>query len=153
MCTALCTTNSLSVRDSGAHRHRLLSYRRTDRDSDPRQHIEILTPYTTQVHIEAMAEETDGFSGADLNEICQRACKLAIREEIRQWTDWSETQVLFFLSRVCCNLRQCAANSTYSPRTFIYICMYVCATEIFVATYSPRKFFFAVSTYPPRIRH
>ena len=43
--------------------------------------------------IERMADETEGFSGADLNEICQRACKLAIREEIRQWTDWAQGQV------------------------------------------------------------
>ena len=27
-----------------------------------------------------MAKETKGFSGADLTEICQRACKLAIRQ-------------------------------------------------------------------------
>jgi len=27
---------------------------------------------------------THGFSGADLTEICQRACKLAIRESIEQ---------------------------------------------------------------------
>lgn len=29
-----------------------------------------------------MAKVTHGFSGADLTEICQRACKLAIRESI-----------------------------------------------------------------------
>jgi len=29
-----------------------------------------------------MAKMTKGFSGADLTEICQRACKLAIRENI-----------------------------------------------------------------------
>ena len=29
-----------------------------------------------------LARMTKGFSGADLTEICQRACKLAIRENI-----------------------------------------------------------------------
>lgn len=29
-----------------------------------------------------LAKSTVGFSGADLTEICQRACKLAIRESI-----------------------------------------------------------------------
>lgn len=29
-----------------------------------------------------LAKMTNGFSGADLTEICQRACKLAIRESI-----------------------------------------------------------------------
>ena len=31
-----------------------------------------------------MAKMTEGFSGADLTEICQRACKMAIRESIEQ---------------------------------------------------------------------
>jgi len=34
------------------------------------------------VDIEYLAKVTHGFSGADLTEICQRACKLAIREAI-----------------------------------------------------------------------
>jgi len=34
------------------------------------------------VDIEYLAQSTHGFSGADLTEICQRACKLAIRESI-----------------------------------------------------------------------
>lgn len=29
-----------------------------------------------------LAKVTNGFSGADLTEICQRACKLAIRQSI-----------------------------------------------------------------------
>lgn len=32
--------------------------------------------------MEFLAKMTNGFSGADLTEICQRACKLAIRESI-----------------------------------------------------------------------
>lgn len=31
-----------------------------------------------------LAKMTHGFSGADLTEICQRACKLAIRENIER---------------------------------------------------------------------
>ena len=31
-----------------------------------------------------IAKVTKGFSGADLTEICQRACKLAIRESIEK---------------------------------------------------------------------
>jgi len=34
------------------------------------------------VDISYLAKVTHGFSGADLTEICQRACKLAIRESI-----------------------------------------------------------------------
>ena len=34
------------------------------------------------VDLEFLAKMTNGFSGADLTEICQRACKLAIRESI-----------------------------------------------------------------------
>jgi len=50
------------------------------------------SPLDETVDIEWMADNTEGFSGADLNEICQRACKLAIREEISQWKAWAETQ-------------------------------------------------------------
>ena len=32
--------------------------------------------------LDYLAKTTHGFSGADLTEICQRACKLAIREAI-----------------------------------------------------------------------
>lgn len=34
------------------------------------------------VDLECLAVNTKGFSGADLMEICQRACKLAIKESI-----------------------------------------------------------------------
>lgn len=34
------------------------------------------------VDLDYLAKMTNGFSGADLTEICQRACKLAIRESI-----------------------------------------------------------------------
>jgi transitional endoplasmic reticulum ATPase len=38
------------------------------------------SPVDPEVDIEHLARVTKGFSGADLTEICQRACKLAIRE-------------------------------------------------------------------------
>lgn len=36
------------------------------------------------VDLDYLAKVAHGFSGADLTEICQRACKLAIRESIEQ---------------------------------------------------------------------
>ncbi|KAL7072210.1 hypothetical protein ACQ4LE_008851 [Meloidogyne hapla] len=40
------------------------------------------TPVAKDVNLAFLAKNTDGFSGADLTEICQRACKLGIRESI-----------------------------------------------------------------------
>merc|ERR1712154_432387 len=40
------------------------------------------TPVSKKVDLSYLAKITKGFSGADLTEICQRACKLAIRENI-----------------------------------------------------------------------
>merc|ERR1719430_2678278 len=40
------------------------------------------SPVAKDVDLSYMAKMTRGFSGADLTEICQRACKLAIRESI-----------------------------------------------------------------------
>ncbi|KAJ2361677.1 AAA ATPase cdc48, partial [Coemansia sp. RSA 2611] len=40
------------------------------------------SPVAPTVDLKFIAEKTNGFSGADLTEICQRACKLAIRESI-----------------------------------------------------------------------
>jgi len=42
------------------------------------------SPVAKDVSIDFVAEKTNGFSGADLTEICQRACKLAIRESIEK---------------------------------------------------------------------
>ncbi|KAM0678393.1 AAA ATPase cdc48 [Binucleata daphniae] len=41
------------------------------------------TPLCKEISISNIANATDGFSGADLTEICQRACRMAIRE----WVD------------------------------------------------------------------
>ena len=40
------------------------------------------SPLADDVDLEQLANRTDGFSGADITEVCQRACKLAIRYEI-----------------------------------------------------------------------
>lgn len=40
------------------------------------------TPLSEDVNLSRLADKTEGFSGADLNEICQRACKIGIREWI-----------------------------------------------------------------------
>jgi transitional endoplasmic reticulum ATPase len=42
------------------------------------------SPVALNVNLEFLASNTHGFSGADLTEICQRACKLAIRESIEK---------------------------------------------------------------------
>lgn len=40
------------------------------------------SPVAEDVSLEALAKALEGYSGADITEICQRACKLAIREAI-----------------------------------------------------------------------
>ncbi|CAN1837417.1 Cell division cycle protein 48 homolog [Linum perenne] len=42
------------------------------------------SPVSKDVDLRAMAKYTQGFSGADITEICQRACKYAIRENIEK---------------------------------------------------------------------
>jgi len=42
------------------------------------------SPVAKDVDLEFLAKKTNGFSGADLTEICQRACKLVIRESIEK---------------------------------------------------------------------
>merc|ERR1719198_959490 len=40
------------------------------------------SPLADDISLDAFAERTEGFSGADITELCQRACKLAIRQHI-----------------------------------------------------------------------
>ncbi|KAG0310941.1 AAA ATPase cdc48 [Podila horticola] len=40
------------------------------------------SPVSAEINLDFIAKSTHGFSGADLTEICQRAVKLAIRENI-----------------------------------------------------------------------
>jgi len=42
------------------------------------------SPVSKDVDLAYLASQTDKFTGADLTEICQTACKLAIREEIER---------------------------------------------------------------------
>ncbi|KAJ0470100.1 Cell division cycle protein 48 [Helianthus annuus] len=42
------------------------------------------SPISKDVDLRALARYTQGFSGADITEICQRACKYAIRENIEK---------------------------------------------------------------------
>jgi transitional endoplasmic reticulum ATPase len=42
------------------------------------------SPISKDVDVEYLAAKTEGFSGADLTEICQRAAKLAIRQAIEK---------------------------------------------------------------------
>jgi transitional endoplasmic reticulum ATPase len=42
------------------------------------------SPVAKDVDLEYLASQTDKFTGADLTEICQQACKIAIREEIER---------------------------------------------------------------------
>lgn len=42
------------------------------------------SPVSKHVDLRALANYTKGFSGADITEICQRACKYAIREDIEK---------------------------------------------------------------------
>lgn len=42
------------------------------------------TPVSIDVDLSFLSKSTVGFSGADITEICQRACKLAIRESIER---------------------------------------------------------------------
>jgi transitional endoplasmic reticulum ATPase len=46
-----------------------------------------LTPMAHDVDLDILAKVTDGFSGADITEICQRACRYAIRESIEESID------------------------------------------------------------------
>jgi len=48
------------------------------------------SPVSPKVDLAYLAKVTKGFSGADLTEICQRACKLAIREEVELMEDYKD---------------------------------------------------------------
>lgn len=56
------------------------------------------SPVSKDVDLRALAKYTQGFSGADITEICQRACKYAIRENIEKVLFWRRFLVYFKLS-------------------------------------------------------
>lgn len=72
--------------------------------------------------LDFLAKMTNGFSGADLTEICQRACKLAIREsienEIRRERE-RQTNPSAMVSTCPCSLNIWA--SIYTLLRFCYI--------------------------------
>ena len=40
------------------------------------------SPLAPEINMDELTDRTEGFSGADITELCQRACKLAIRQHI-----------------------------------------------------------------------
>jgi len=48
------------------------------------------SPVAKDVDLNYLAQHTDGYSGADLTEICQRAVKLAILETIEKDIQWKK---------------------------------------------------------------
>lgn len=57
------------------------------------------SPVSKDVDLRALAKYTQGFSGADITEICQRACKYAIRENIEKVSLQSFTSVGTYISQ------------------------------------------------------
>lgn len=51
------------------------------------------SPLAKDVDLDYLANKTNGFSGADLTEICQRACKLAIRESIEKEVEFQKSKM------------------------------------------------------------
>jgi len=51
------------------------------------------SPLAPDVCLDTMAKFTQGFSGADITEICQRACKYAIRESIEKDMEKEKAQL------------------------------------------------------------
>lgn len=74
------------------------------------------SPLAKEVDLTYIAKVTQGFSGADLTEICQRACKLAIRQaieaEIRREKDRAENQ-------------NSAMDVSRREKIFANICIYI----------------------------
>jgi len=52
------------------------------------------SPLSKEIDLEILSKATSGFSGADITEICQRACKLAIRESIFKDIEYSKISIL-----------------------------------------------------------
>ena len=53
------------------------------------------SPVSKDVELRALAKYTQGFSGADITEICQRACKYAIRENIEKVSIYASFLMLY----------------------------------------------------------
>ena len=62
------------------------------------------SPVAKDVDLNALAKYTQGFSGADITEICQRACKYAIRENIEMVKPLLLLLLKYARSKVICPL-------------------------------------------------
>ena len=67
------------------------------------------SPISKDVDLRALAKYTQGFSGADITEICQRACKYAIRENIEKVKSCTSNPIIFsvvhtFKYFLCCRI-------------------------------------------------
>ncbi|AQK44614.1 Trafficking protein particle complex II-specific subunit 120-like protein [Zea mays] len=58
------------------------------------------SPVAKDVDLNALAKYTQGFNGADITEICQRACKYAIRENIEKLTSSKRIMAMRILKLV-----------------------------------------------------
>lgn len=62
------------------------------------------SPLAKEVDLNYIAKVTNGYSGADLTEICQRACKLAIRHaieaDLRRERERAENQLSMDVSNI-----------------------------------------------------
>ncbi len=86
------------------------------------------SPIAKDISLEDMAHATAKFSGADLTEICQRACKYAIRESI-EYTVRRDRYVLCVY--VCMCVCVCVCVCMY---VCVCVCMYVCVC-VYVCVY------------------
>nr|CAD1840879.1 unnamed protein product [Ananas comosus var. bracteatus] len=79
---SIATQRGSSVGDAGGAADRVLNQLLTEMDGMSAKKTEV--PVAKDVDLHALAKYTQGFSGADITEICQRACKYAIRENIEK---------------------------------------------------------------------
>lgn len=73
------------------------------------------SPISKDVDLAALARHTQGFSGADITEICQRACKYAIRENIEKVRDFPLLDFAF-------GTGQMTRNTWYTQYTVLCYC-------------------------------
>ena len=82
------------------------------------------TPVAKSVDMSYMAKVTKGFSGADLTEICQRAVKLAIRENIEQDIKRERARqaaVSFLTFTQCLKITEKVSSNIASEASYVFI--------------------------------
>lgn len=72
------------------------------------------SPLSKDIDLRALAKHTQGFSGADITEICQRSCKYAIRENIEKVRTSSTFYCFEFFLFILLNLSS-FLNLFYNP--------------------------------------